>query len=86
MCIRDSHLLPALSHFNLPKAAPIVKEYAEERGWEYEEVGFFRALWDSTVALAVAWRTPAIVIDGTDESNASLLEDFGPGTPAAQQG
>jgi hypothetical protein len=56
-----------------------VKEYAEERGWEYEEVGFLRALWDSTVALALAWKTPAIVIDGSDEKHAGLLEDFGPG-------
>lgn len=73
----EHHLLPALSHFNLPKAAPIVKQYAEERGWEYEEVGFFRALWRSTVALAVAWKTPAIVIDASSETNANLIEDFG---------
>ena len=73
----EHHLLPALSHFNLPKAAPIVKEYAEERGWEYEEVGLFRALWRSTVALAVAWKTPAIVIDANSSKNANLIEDFG---------
>jgi len=72
----EHHLLPALSHFNLPKAAPIVKEYAEERGWDYEEVGFIRALWDSTVALAVAWKTPAIVIDANAQENAGLIEDF----------
>lgn len=72
----EHHLLPALSHFNLPKAAPIVKEYAEERGWDYEEVGFFRALWDSTVALAIAWKTPAIVIEGTEEDHSRLFEDF----------
>lgn len=82
----EHHLLPALSHFNLPEAAPIVKEYAEERGWEYEEVGFLRALWDSTVALAVAWKTPAIVIDASSEANTSLLEDFGPGTPMPENG
>lgn len=80
----EHHLLPALSHFNLPKAAPIVKEYAQERGWEYEEVGFFRALWDSTVALAVAWKTPAIVISATAEKNTGLLEDFGPGAPSPE--
>ena len=82
----EHHLLPALSHFNLPKAAPIVKEYAEERGWEYEEVGFVRALWDSTVALAVAWKTPAVVIDASSERNRGLLEDFGPGAPQPQNG
>ena len=80
MCIRDS------SHFNLPKAAPIVKEYAEERGWEYEEVGFFRALWDSTVALAVAWKTPAIVIDASSEKNTGLMEDFAPGAATPEYG
>lgn len=72
----EHHLLPALSHFNLPTAAPIVKEYAEERGWEYEEVGFFRALWRSTVALHTAWKTPAIVIDGSNEAHANMIEDF----------
>ena len=69
----EHHLLPALSHFNLSKAAPIVKEYATERGWEYEEVGFFRALWRSTIALAHAWKTPAIILD---ESSQSMIEDF----------
>ena len=82
----EHHLLPALSHFNLPKAAPIVKEYAEERGWEYEEVGFFRALWDSTVALAVAWKTPAIVIDASSEKNTGLMEDFAPGAATPEYG
>ena len=82
----EHHLLPALSHFNLPEAAPIVKEYAEERGWEYEEVGFIRALWDSTVALAVAWKTPPIVIDASSEGNLGLLEDFGPGAPQPENG
>ena len=72
----EHHLLPALSHFNLPKAAPMVKEYAEERGWEYEEVGFFRALWRSTVALHTAWKTPSIVIDASDEKIANMIEDF----------
>ena len=72
----EHHLLPALSHFNLPKAAPIVKEYAEERGWEYEEVGFLAALWSSTKALNNAWKTPSIVIDTTTEANANFVEDF----------
>jgi fatty acid desaturase len=72
----EHHLLPALSHFNLPKAAPIVKKYAEERGWEYEEIGFLTALWSSTRALNNAWKTPSIVIDTTIEANANLVEDF----------
>ena len=59
----EHHLLPSLSHFNLPKAAPLVKEYAEERGWEYQEIGFFKALWESTVALHIAWKTPALILD-----------------------
>ncbi|MEK9731339.1 MAG: acyl-CoA desaturase [Candidatus Poseidoniales archaeon] len=64
----EHHLLPSVSHFNLPKVAPIVKKYAEERGWEYEEMGFFRALIYSTAFLHRAWRTPSIQIDSsTDE-------------------
>jgi hypothetical protein len=54
----------------------MVKQYAEERGWEYEEVGFISALWSSTVALKNAWKTPSIVIDTTIEANANLVEDL----------
>ena len=61
-----------MSHFNLPKAAPLVKEYAEERGWQYQEVGFFRALWNSTVALHTAWKTPSLVLDEKGELNDPL--------------
>jgi len=75
----EHHLLPALSHFNLPKASPLVKKYAEERGWEYEEVGFLRALWRSTAALHTAWKTPSIVIDGSEQGNANKIEDFSHG-------
>ena len=63
----EHHMLPALSHFNLPKAAPLVKEYAEERGWQYQELGFLRALWESTVALHNAWKTPSLVLNEDGE-------------------
>jgi fatty acid desaturase len=63
----EHHMVPALSHFNLPKAAPFVKEYAEERGWEYNELGFFRALWQSTIALHHAWKTPSLVLNENGE-------------------
>ena len=68
----EHHLLPAMSHFNLPKAAPLVKEYAEERGWQYQELGLFRALWQSTVALHIAWKTPSLVMDEKGELNDPL--------------
>lgn len=68
----EHHLLPAMSHFNLPKAAPLVKEYAEERGWKYEELGFFRALWESTVSLHHAWKTPSLILDEKGELNDPL--------------
>lgn len=68
----EHHLIPAMSHFNLPKAAPLVKEYAEERGWKYQELGFFRALWQSTVALHHAWKTPSLVLDEKGELNDPL--------------
>ena len=59
----EHHMVPALSHFNLPKAAPFVKEYAEERGWEYQEMGFLAALWESTISLHRAWKTPSLVLN-----------------------
>ena len=71
----EHHLLPALSHFNLPKAAPLVKEYAEERGWQYQELGFFRALWQSTVALQYAWKTPSLVLNENGELNDPLKSE-----------
>ena len=72
----EHHLFPAMSHFNLPKAAPLVKEYAEERGWKYQELGFFRAIWESTIALHRAWKTPSLVLDSSGELNdPSLLEN-----------
>ena len=63
----EHHLLPTLSHFNLPKAAPLVKEYAEERGWHYQELGFFRALRESTISLHNAWKPPSLVLDSNGE-------------------
>ena len=71
----EHHLLPALSHFNLPKAAPLVKEYAEERGWQYQELGFLRALWESTVALQYAWKTPSLVLNENGELNDPLKSE-----------
>ena len=68
----EHHMVPALSHFNLPKAAPFVKEYAEERGWEYNELGFFRALWQSTIALHHAWKTPSLVLNENGELSEPL--------------
>ena len=72
-------MIKTLTHKNISIVCPKnrdVKEYAEERGWEYEEVGFLSALWASTKALNNAWKTPAIVIDTTIEANANFVEDF----------
>lgn len=52
----EHHLLPTASHFSLPKIAPHVKKYAEENGWIYEEIGFWKALWVSTVFINKAWK------------------------------
>jgi|TARA_B110000908_G_scaffold133352_1_gene157233 fatty acid desaturase len=68
----EHHMLPALSHFNLPKAAPLVKEYAEERGWEYQEMGFLQALWESTTHLHYAWKTPSLVLNESGELSEPL--------------
>mgnify|MGYP000288014075 CR=1 FL=1 len=63
----EHHMLPALSHFKLPRAAPLVKEYAEERGWKYQEIGFLQALWESTVHLHYAWKIPSLVLNEDGE-------------------
>ena len=68
----EHHLLPSVSHFNLPKVAPIVKKYAEDRGWEYEEMGFFRALIHSTLSLHRAWKTPSIQISTPSDTTETL--------------
>jgi fatty acid desaturase len=52
----EHHLFPSASHFSLPKIAPSVKKYAEENGWNYQEIGFIKALWISTVYLNKAWK------------------------------
>lgn len=52
----EHHLLPSVSHFNLHKIAPHVKEYAEKQGWDYEEIGFIKALWLSTKFVHNAWK------------------------------
>ncbi|MGY8754130.1 MAG: fatty acid desaturase family protein [Candidatus Poseidoniales archaeon] len=57
----EHHLLPAASHFSLPKIAPHVKKYAEDNGWNYEEIGFLKALWISTAYINRAWREQPIV-------------------------
>lgn len=72
----EHHLLPTLSHFNLPKAAPLVKEYAEEQGWQYHELGFFRALWEATVSLHHAWKTPSLVLNASGELIDPLVTDI----------
>ena len=72
----EHHLLPTLSHFNLPKAAPLVKEYAEEQGWQYHELGFFRALWEATVSLHYAWKTPSLVLNASGELIDPLVTDI----------
>jgi fatty acid desaturase len=68
----EHHMVPALSHFNLPKAAPFVKEYAEERGWEYQEMGFLQALWESTTHLHHAWKIPSLVLNESGELSEPL--------------
>ena len=65
----EHHLLPSASHFSLPKIAPIVKKYSLENGWEYEEIGFFKALWISTVHMSNAWKLEPIVIDASSQQN-----------------
>ena len=52
----EHHLLPTVSHLNLQKAAPIVREYAEEKGWRYSEMGYWRAIWASTKFLLSSWQ------------------------------
>ena len=62
----EHHLLPSVSHFNLHKIAPHVKEYAEKQGWDYEEIGFIRALWLSTKFVHNAWKEELIDISNKE--------------------
>ncbi len=70
----EHHLLPSASHFSLPKIAPIVKKYSLENGWEYEEIGFFKALWISTKHMSKAWKLEPIVIEASSQDNKNTDE------------
>ena len=52
----EHHLLPTVSHLNLQKVNSIVREYAEEKGWRYSEMGYWRAIWASTKFLLSSWQ------------------------------
>ena len=74
----EHHLFPSASLFALPKIAPIVKKYSLENGWEYEEIGFFKALYISTKHLNKAWKFQPILFEGSSEAN-KKAHDLVPG-------
>ena len=46
-----------------------MKKYSLENGWEYEEIGFFKALWISTKHMSKAWKLEPIVIEASSQDN-----------------
>ena len=55
-----------------------MKKYSLENGWEYEEIGFFKALYISTKHLNKAWKFQPILFEGSSEAN-KKAHDLVPG-------
>jgi fatty acid desaturase len=60
----EHHLAPTLPHFQLARAARIVRAYCSTHGLPYHETSWMRALWDTTVSVRNGWRTAEVVVAG----------------------
>ncbi len=60
----EHHLVPTLPHFQLERAARIVRAYCSAHGLPYHETSWARALWDTTVSVGKGWRTAEVVVAG----------------------
>jgi fatty acid desaturase len=58
----EHHLAPMLPHFELGKAAPIVRAYCARHGLPYQETGWFRALLDTHAQVRDGWRIDEVVV------------------------
>ncbi len=58
----EHHLAPTLPHFDLPRAAVIVRSYCERHGLPYNETSWLRALVDTTVQVRDGWRIDEVIV------------------------
>jgi fatty acid desaturase len=58
----EHHLAAKMSHFDLPKAAPIVKAFCARNGLPYQESSWVRGILDTQIHLDRAWDMPEIVV------------------------
>lgn len=56
----EHHLFPTIPYTQLPRAADIVKQWAEEKGIPYKSMGWGSALADSTRFMGRAWSVPSL--------------------------
>lgn len=60
----EHHVAQRLNHFDLAKAAPIVRAYCARHGLPYNETGWIRALLDTSRQIHHGWRLAEIVVNG----------------------
>lgn len=60
----EHHVAPTLPHFQLVRAAEIVRAYCARHGLPYHETSWLRALRDTTLSVRDGWRTAEVVIAG----------------------
>ncbi len=74
----EHHLVPKLSHFDLPKARPIVKAFCERNGLPYHVTSWSRGLLDLHVHIDSAWDLPEIVVGDALEPMVAPVESREP--------
>lgn len=60
----EHHVAQTLHHFDLARAAPIVRDYCARHGLPYNETGWLRALLDTSRQIHRGWRLAEIVVNG----------------------
>jgi fatty acid desaturase len=60
----EHHIAPTLPHFQLVRAAELLRAYCARHGLPYHETSWARALWDTTVSVRDGWRTAEVVVAG----------------------
>jgi fatty acid desaturase len=58
----EHHLAQKLNHFDLEKAAPIVRDYCARHGLPYHETGWLRALVDTSRQIHRGWSLDEVVL------------------------
>jgi fatty acid desaturase len=58
----EHHVAQGLNHFDLARAAPVVREYCEKHSLPYHETRWGRALMDTTRQIQHAWHAEEVVI------------------------